>query len=522
MASDLDRGDDRLHHVGRMARGSALLVSSGVVAYAGAFLLAVVVARSFGKTPFGLWALAVSVGQLLSIVGLFGADWIVMRQGSYFQGIGDEPRFRRTIHVALAVAGIGSVVLGLGLFVTAGTLAEEVFHDPDLTPLLRLTAVMGPIVAVRQVLVYATQAFKDMKDAALIRNVLQPALRLGFVAVAIVASDDLVVAYGGLVLAEVALLAIALVVVQRRIALRGPVGDVPAGGLLRFALPAWGSRLAGQSRGQVMPVLLGSLATISTTAVYTASSRISGALTAVVNSLNQVYTAIGSDLYLQGRREEFASVYRSATKWTFTLGAPLLALMLAFPGELLSFFGSGFRSGEDALMILAIGLLFHFGTGPVTVTLIIVGRSTLALIDYVVVIAVEIGLALWLIPRYGLIGGAIAKAVGTATNNVVPLIQVWMRERVLPYRLDFWKPAVAAVSAALVARIVVEVLPVGDAVIAATTAAITIGLVYVPLVLVLGLNDEDKAALQALTVRRRRREAPVEAPPDVGAPTIDP
>ena len=41
-----------LHHVARMARGSALLVSSGAVSYAGAFALAVLVARSL-KEPFG-------------------------------------------------------------------------------------------------------------------------------------------------------------------------------------------------------------------------------------------------------------------------------------------------------------------------------------------------------------------------------------------------------------------------------------------------------------------------------------
>ena len=96
-------------------------------------------------------------------------------------------------------------------------------------------------------------------------------------------------------------------------------------------------------------------------------------------------------------------------------------------------------------MILAVGLVFNFATGPVTVTLIIIGRSTLALVDYIAVIVLEVGLAFWLIPRYGLIGGAIAKAVGVAANNLVPLLQVWMTERILPFRKDFWKPAFAAV-----------------------------------------------------------------------------
>ena len=102
-----------LHHVARMARGSALLVSSGAVSYAGAFALAVLVARSFGKEPFGLWVISVSIGQLLSIFGQLGADWIVVRQGSFYQGIGDEERLRRSIHVALLLAGAGLLDAGL-------------------------------------------------------------------------------------------------------------------------------------------------------------------------------------------------------------------------------------------------------------------------------------------------------------------------------------------------------------------------------------------------------------------------
>jgi O-antigen/teichoic acid export membrane protein len=497
--------DADLHHVARMARGSALLVASGVIGYAGTFALAVLVARVFGKEAFGLWVIAYSIGQLLSIVGQVGADWMVMRQGSFYQGTGDEERLRRTIHVALMIAGAGLSVFSVGLFVLASTVANSIFHAPSLAPMLRLTAVITPIVGIRQVLVYSTQAFKEMKDAALVRNILQPALALVAVGISILVFDQLLLAYAALIASETVLLCITVVVLQRRIRLIGPVAPIEVGKLLRFAVPAWASRLLGQGRAQFMPLLLGSLAAVATSAVYTASNRIAGALTSIVNSLNQVYTAIASDLYLQGRREEFVTTYRSATKWIFTLGAPLLVLILAFPGDLLSIFGRSFREGEVALVILGVGLLFNFSTGPVTVTLIIIGRSTLALVDYIAVIVLEVGLAVWLIPRYGLVGGAIAKAVGVAANNLVPLLQVWMTEHVLPFRMDFWKPAFAAILAAVVARLVVSVAPVGPGVAAAALGGIVISAVYVVTILLLGLSDEDRAALAAVRLRRAGR-----------------
>jgi hypothetical protein len=83
---------------------------------------------------------------------------------------------------------------------------------------------------------------------------------------------------------------------------------------------------------------------------------------------------------------------------------------------------------------------FLLGTGPVTVTLVLIGRSRLALLDYGIVIALEFGLALWLIPRYGLIGGAAARAIGTATNNILPLVQIWKSEATCRFARTSGKP----------------------------------------------------------------------------------
>src|SRR4029450_6235743 len=87
-----------LRRVRALASGSAVPVARGVVSYVGGFLLNVVVARTLGVAGFGIWAVAFSVAMLLSTIGLLGADWIVMRQGSYFHRIGELSRLRRRIH----------------------------------------------------------------------------------------------------------------------------------------------------------------------------------------------------------------------------------------------------------------------------------------------------------------------------------------------------------------------------------------------------------------------------------------
>lgn len=485
-----------------MARGSAILVSTGVISYAGTFLLGVVLARNLGALAFGIWTIAYSVARLMSIVGLLGADWIVLRQGSYFEGIGDIPRLRRTVHVALLLAGGGLAALSLITLVAADWIAVRVFHQPDLAPVLRLAAILAPIVGIRQTLVYGTQAFKRMKDAALVRNVLQPLMSLVFVGTTVVLTGNVEFAFLALIISESILMVVAGLLLRRRMPLLGPVAPVPTREFIGFAIPAWFTRLAGQSRANTLNIALGSLASVSASALFTAGNKIAGLLFSIVTTMNQVYTAIASDVYLQGKREEWAALYRSVTKWTIVLAAPLFVFMLAFPKEIISIYGHEFSKAWISLVVVALGMLFQFGTGPVTVTLILIGRPKLALLDYAVVITVEIVLALWLIPRYGLVGGAISKAVGTATNNVLPLIQVWMHERTWPFRWDFLKPAAAAAIAALVAKVVVSVAPVGHGVVAAATGGIVIGAIYLLVMLALGLSVEDRAAVAAFRLRR--------------------
>ncbi|MBA2272840.1 MAG: polysaccharide biosynthesis C-terminal domain-containing protein, partial [Actinobacteria bacterium] len=218
-------------------------------------------------------------------------------------------------------------------------------------------------------------------------------------------------------------------------------------------------------------------------------------------ALNQVYSPMASNLYLQNRRAELTTLFKSMGKWSFTLAFPLFCLQVMFPKEILSIFGSDFRDASTALVVLAFSVLFIFGTGPVTTTLILTGRSRLAFFDYVAVVAAEIALGFWLIPRYGVLGASVAHLVGTALNNLLPLWQVWSASRLHPYRLDYWKPIAAGVASVGAARAVIALAGVGTGVVAAAVAVVVVGLVYLGLLLLLGLGPEDRAAIGALTGR---------------------
>jgi O-antigen/teichoic acid export membrane protein len=497
-------GTTGLAHIRLLARQSTLLISSGLFSYIGAFALNVLLARGLGAEGFGAWVIALAFSQTVATLGLLGADWIVLRQGSYYQATGDVARFRRTMHLALTMSLGALVVLGALLAILASTVAHRVLHDDGLAPLIRLAALLGPIMGLGQVMVYGTQAFRRMRARALIRNVLQPAFRLALTAAALLVHRSQLSAFVGLIAAEILLTFVATYALNRQLPLLGPTAPVDRRALVKFALPSWGTKVMETGRAQLFPVLLGSLAALSASGVFVASRRVAAAPGAVIATMNEVYAPIGSNLFLQGRMEEFAGVFKSVAKWSFMLGFPLFCLQVAFPKEILSLFGHDFRSASLALILLAVGMLFNFGTGPVTVTLLQAGRARLALLDYVGVLAVEVTLGIWLIPSHGVVGAALARMVGTGLNNLVPLLQVKRLLGLQPYRLDYWKPVVAGLAALVVAKVVVAVAGLGAGIPAAATAAAVIGVAYVALVLLFGLSSEDRAGVDAVLQRVRR------------------
>jgi O-antigen/teichoic acid export membrane protein len=496
-------GVGQLRH---LVRQSALLLTSGAVSYFGGLVLNVLLARSLGLAGFGSYVVAFAVAKGLSSFGLMGADWIVLRQGAYYQGIGDLNRLRSTVHLALALSGLTSVVLNAGLFISAPIIATRVFHDDSLAPILRVVSIMAPVMTLGYVMLYGTQAYKSMREVALIRNVLQPVIRIALVTAALYVSNSALSAVVGLLCAEVLLMITSVFALHRQLPLRGATSPIDRRGLIRFALPVWGTKLVDITRSQLFPLLLGSLATVSESGIFVASQRIAAAPSAIIAALTQVYSPMGSDLHLQGRREEHAVLFKSIGKWSFALGFPLFCAMVAFPEELLSIFGADFRSAAPTLLLLAIAMFVNFSTGPAGATLIMVGRAQLGLIDHILVVATEIGLSLWLLPSYGVLGAAVVRMIGTSLNNLARLIQVWWITGHHPYRFDYWKPAAAGVIATVLAKSVIAATGMGIGAQAALVAGVVIGSSYVGLLLLLGLSEEDRSAVDAL-LRWRRRPA---------------
>jgi len=205
---------------------------------------------------------------------------------------------------------------------------------------------------------------------------------------------------------------------QRRLANANPRG------FWQFTAPRGIASLAKITLQRIDIVLVAIIMGPAAAAVYTAATRF-----LVVGQLGNMAISMAAqprftELFAIGDRRSANVVYQVTTAWLVLLTWPLYLLAVVYGPEVLSVFGHSYRAGAPVMVILALTMLLATACGQVDMVLITTGRSSWSLINGLLAVAVNVGLDLVLIPRYGITGAAIGWAVAIVVTNLMPMAQL--------------------------------------------------------------------------------------------------
>ena len=235
--------------------------------------------------------------------------------------------------------------------------------------------------------------------------------------------------------------------------------------------------------------------------VYSAALRAGQVIVLFLTSVSLMFSPFVADLHNRGERDRLDKLFKSLTRWTLAATIPIFLVLLIVPGPALRIFGSEFSGGQAALLILIVGQFINIATGSVGFVLIMVGRTGWDLAVYAGSLAVNLGLAFWLCPRYGMEGAAIANAVTFALSKWARLALVKRFVGIQPYDRAYSRLLVPAVGA-LAVMWAVERL--GDTWPVQLTLVTAAGLIaYTVLYLVWGLTAAERVGLSRLLAKVR-------------------
>ncbi len=437
-----------------LARGGVLSLLGVICGTLFQFLAFLIVTRGLSTVAAGVFFVSVALFMIVTNCSVLGADVALVRQVAASRAVGRERDVRSTLIAGLVPVAVCSVVAAACVFAAAHPIADAFFdarQRGEAVKCIQVLSVFIPAASVTTVALAGVRGFGSMTQYVAIQNVGVPILRLAGVGAALAVGAGLVgISVGwGIPLAVGCAAAIAaLARLNRTLHASGSEPGRPlravAAEVWAFAAPRALAAVFGVLITWLDVLLVGFLSSTRDAAIYAAVSRLLllGAYT--LQAIGLAVASQFSELIATGELGRVERLYRVSTWWMMAVSWPLYTLYLAFAPVLMSVFGPAYVDGQWALVILALAGLFNLGTGNVTLLLLMTGHSVLNLANSAVVLAVNVGLDLLLIPAYGINGAALGWALSIVAVNVAGLLELRRLIRLRPFGDGFWVIASAS------------------------------------------------------------------------------
>ncbi|MCS6293008.1 MAG: flippase [Nitrospira sp.] len=486
------------HDLRRLFTGGSTVLFASAIGNGINYTFGIFLARSLGANEFGLYALALTLFNILTLTAVFGMDTCVTKFVSRYLEEGQPAKVRETVTVSTCIAmGLGFIAAtGLGLL--AGPLATDIYGKPELANSLLFFAAAIPFATLTTVLVSTLQAYQTVRYTILIKYIWEPIAKFVFAGILLGAGFQLL----GVLASIVVTLAVSAILSLRAVyGLIFDKSDAPLAWsaremktLLAYGVPLALSNVFGIVAPRSDVLILGYWVNAQEVGIYLAAFQTAAIISLVLGAFETGLAPIISRAWTQQDLTRMTDSYQAVSRLSITISLPIFCCLLLLASDILKVFGPEFARGAAALMILATGQLFHNSTGSANTVLLMSGHSRLVMTNTVVMGVALLATTALLIPLWGITGAAIAASMTFILTNVVRIIQVWRLHHIQPYTWSLMKPIAAAATATGI-LITIQNSTVS---IPGFFLGLTLGALYLIGLLLLGIHQQDRLVIQSL------------------------
>ena len=386
------------------------------------FLMNVLIARMLGPEGIGLFQLTLSLANILSVLATLGLYQSVLRFIPEYRISGDMDLYNGFISWSKKLVLLSSIIIMLVLI-----LFSLVFEGDKAGSIL-YSAILVPIISFSLWRKGLSRALNRLLIAIVPKDVVLP-----FILVVIIILIEPGEILHIIVLYTVISLAVELVSyfwLKRDMF----VIDRLAGGSIKYAYDSilWLKSSLSNMTGTFFRlgmqkwdiIVIGLYAGLADAGKYAVAVQIALILSVVLRITNLVYTPSISEHYHNGRMDGVIKTLMRAVLFSSAMSSPIMLAVYVYPEHLLSIYGQEYIEVVDILKILTFGYFINAITGPIGVTMIIIGsEKSYAYIGTVLSIA-GLVLMLYLVPSNGLVFAAVITSMIIVLHNVLVLAAV--------------------------------------------------------------------------------------------------
>jgi O-antigen/teichoic acid export membrane protein len=424
--------------VNRIVVGSGVIFAGTLAGLLLEILIKGVLTSYLSPADFGTYSLALTVISITGAVSTLGLHEGVPRYIAYFRGRHEEHKIQELIISATIMGLIAGVLAMLVSPVLFEHLAGKGFDEQGkILSVVRIMIFAIPFTIVLNLAVAIYRGFDRTNVNTYFYSIIRPVSLLGFASAAVF----LGVSLRGIVLADLLSMIFTFGVMSVYFIKRPPFkpewklkfGE-PTKQLIRYSLPLLISATLLNLMTWTDTIMLGYFKSTEVVGVYSAVYPLVGFLSLIIGSMGFVYIPVTSKLWGENKPESLGPIYQIMTKWCFMLTFPVFALMFVYPEFLLTkLYGAEYASGALVLRILALGFLTNSYFGFNYHTIMASGDSDFLMKCSVASAGMNALLNFILIPRYGMVGAAVASSVSFASIEVLMTLRTWRKQHMHPF-----------------------------------------------------------------------------------------
>jgi O-antigen/teichoic acid export membrane protein len=394
------------------------------------FLAQILAARYLSVDGFGGLVVGMAVIDVAAIVGSLGLDEGFVRfLPRYTEG--EKTAIVRTAYLVCIPV---SLVVGAVVVFGADTFAGVVFDDPRVATSLRVFGLAIPFATALQLARGGIRGQKVPRYNVYVENLLRPLSRAVLVTAAVVYGVGQLGLSGAYALPFVLASVVAVPLFWTTLASSNGDADVDwvdlprLVELLEYSLPFSVAKAAWFVLRSIDVFLILSFLGAPSVGVYGAVYAFSRFILMFSTAANFLGAPVASELEAEAEHDGLFRVNESLFRWLGIVSVPALAPFLFFPGALLSLvYRPAYATGASALVVLAIGFAVHNVLSVQENVLRAYGAAKLVAANHVAAAAINVVLNVLFIPRYGIVGAALATAVAYAVSGVLALAEIRVR-----------------------------------------------------------------------------------------------
>lgn len=390
-----------------------------------AFLLTAMV----GASGYGVYAFAISLLAVLSVIGLFGFERLSVREVARYYVKREWGLLRGYLQFTTLMVVVGS----LGILLV-GAAVLRFFGDAlteDMRMASTLIVIIFPIVAMTLHIQSVIRGFQRVLLGQLPEEVVRPTtlilLSVGALLLQVQPTAEDVLYYFAVATAISCVAAFIFLPGRIPVELRHTTAEYRRGRWMRDSMVLFGFGALVTLNARFGVLLLGVLGTAQETGIFALSYTLATLLSFVVVAVNRSLGPRIATYLAQDRLADVQDAVLSMTRLSFAAALIPGAAFIFFGPEILGIFGDEFREGASSLAVLTVGQLIYVASGNAGLTLVMSGNERIAIRGMAVGSFVTVTLCAALIPFYGGAGAAVAMAAGTIVSNALLVITTYRR-----------------------------------------------------------------------------------------------